>query len=344
MVKLTLITKVDDDNIFLEKNMDTIFKSAQNINLICIHNESSSETVNNNENVMFVDSINKNLFNMFDSEYTLFIDSNKKIKENQLVNIIKKLNKIDVDILMFNIKEKYVKEMKTISRITGPNTFTHEKIKDFIFKIDETVFSKIYRTDFIKNYVDEIDLTNSEQINIKTLLDAKEIVFLNETLYEEKQEYMRYINTNYFKKYVIQQNAILNYLENTIYKDASKNNYIQKLIHKFEDVGIEYKKESYSILRNSFLNLLKNKDNNYFNSLSYRDRKKFEEIIISESIEEYDLLKKVSEDKKSINCMKRYEKILESEENKIKNFNNSLISSNSWKLTKIFRLIRIKWF
>ncbi len=80
------------------------------------------------------------------------------------------------------------------------------------------------------------------------------------------------------------------------------------------------------------------------NSLSNTNRKKFEQIIISESLEEYDLLKKLSEDTKSINYMKRYGKILKSEEEKIKNFNNSLTSSNSWKLTKIFRLIRIKWF
>ena len=80
------------------------------------------------------------------------------------------------------------------------------------------------------------------------------------------------------------------------------------------------------------------------NSLSNTNRKKFEQIIISESLEEYDLLKKLSEDTKSINYMKRYGKILKSEEEKIKNFNNSLTASNSWKLTKIFRLIRIKWF
>ena len=126
---------------------------------------------------------------------------------------------------------------------------------------------------------------------------------------------------------------------------SSKNIFIHKLCDKFDEVGIEYKKESFYLLRNTFLEILENKDiNNFMNSLSNTNRKKFEQIIISESLEEYDLLKKLSEDTKSINYMKRYGKILKSEEEKIKNFNDSLIASNSWKLTKIFRLIRIKWF
>ena len=110
-------------------------------------------------------------------------------------------------------------------------------------------------------------------------------------------------------------------------------------------MGVEYKKVSFHLLRNSFLEILENDTNKDFIScLEYTNRKIFEQIIITESIEEYDLLKKVFDDKKSINYKKRYEKILQSEEKKIKNFNKSLTSSHSWQLTKIFRLIRLKWF
>ena len=72
--------------------------------------------------------------------------------------------------------------------------------------------------------------------------------------------------------------------------------------------------------------------------MNKENRKIFEQIIISETAEEYDLLKKINEDKKRIYFMERYDKILNSERLKIKNFNDSLVSSNSWKLTKIFRL------
>lgn len=344
MVKLTVITKVDDNNIILEKNMDTLLKSTNNIKLIYITNGFSLNS-KNNDKIIVVDSLNEALFNTSDSEYVLFIDSSKVIDENALDIIIERLENNLTDILIFNNNNQYHEDMTTISRITGNTNFTHEKIKYYLLNIDETIFSKIYRKEFLMDYFDEIDLTHSELINIKTLLQAKKISFINEILYKEKQEYMKYIDTEYYNKYVINQKNILNFLKNGIYEDASKNNFIKKLINKFDEVGVEYKKESFHLLRNSFLEILENDTNKDFIScLAYTNRKIFEQTIITESIEEYDLLKKVFGDKKSINYKKRYEKILQSEEKKIKNFNKSLTSSNSWQLTKIFRLIRLKWF
>ena len=345
MVKLTLITKVDENTECLEKNINTVFKSPEDIDLICIGNEFDKTIFNNNNKITIIDSLNNNLLNTLDSEYILFVDSNKKINENVLNSLVTKLETDLVDILMFILNNQSVEDMTIISRITGNTTFTHEKIKDFIFNIDDTIFSKIYKKDFLNNFFNEVDIENTELINIKLLLNAKDISVVNEVLYEEKQEYFEYINTDDYKKYIDSQKNILNFLNETIYISVSKNNFIHKLCDKFEEVGIEYKKESFYLLRNTFLEILENNDkNNFMNSLSNTNRKKFEQIIISESLEEYDLLKKLSEDTKSINYMKRYGKILKSEEEKIKNFNNSLTSSNSWKLTKIFRLIRIKWF
>ena len=83
-----------------------------------------------------------------DSEYILFVDSNKIINENVLNKLITKLETDSVDILMFNLNKQSVEDMTIISRITGNTTFTHEKIKDFIFNIDDTIFSKIYKKEF----------------------------------------------------------------------------------------------------------------------------------------------------------------------------------------------------
>lgn len=107
----------------------------------------------------------------------------------------------------------------------------------------------------------------------------------------------------------------------------------------FEQLSYEIKKQAYSILREDFLNIINSENaEKIVMTLNNENKKKFEQVIISETVEEYDLLKKINEDKQRIYFMERYGKILSSERLKIKKFNNSLVSSNSWKLTKIFRL------
>ena len=153
MVKLTLITKVDENTECLEKNINTVFKSPKDIDLICIGNEFDKTIFNNNNKITFTDSFSNNLLNTLDSEYILFVDSNKIIKENALNSLVTKLETDLVDIIMFNLNNQSVEDMTIISRITGNTTFTHEKIKDFIFNIDDTIFSKIYKKEFLNNFL-----------------------------------------------------------------------------------------------------------------------------------------------------------------------------------------------
>ncbi len=346
MNKIAVVTKVDNENYnCFEKNVQTIINIIPESEIYCITGDTIDKNSLNYENrVIFINSISNELFNDINSGYILFMDSNKELDVNVLNKLIKILQS-NPDVLIFNKNCDYLENMNILSRISGNRMVSHENIKDYLFGIDESIFSKIYKKEFLQNNFDMINIEHSELLNIKTLIEAEKILFVNELLYKEKTEYFNNIGLDYFEKYVKAQNDILKYLKSSIYYLKSKDNYIQKLLNKFNQITFEDKKASYIILRNSFIELLDDKNiTDILDNISKVNRKNFEQVIISESLEEYLLLKNVYEDKQSIEYMKRYSKILESEEKKIKNFNKSLTSSNSWKLTKVFRLIRIKWF
>ena len=165
---------------------------------------------------------------------------------------------------------------------------------------------------------------------------------MNESVYFSYNNNLSETDKQLFNEYISNQEDKLSLFKQM--GDEEKlirafDNYIINLINKYSDLKIANKNEIYPILRHKFIRILKIDENKFLiDNLDMQSRKLFEQVIICESAEEYDLFHKVNEDKKYLNFMGRYKKILTTEEKKIKRFNNSLTSSNSWRLTRIFRL------
>ena len=266
-------------------------------------------------------------------EYILFTDSKHIFSSSAFEEINEKIIQSNADLLMFKSTSSIEsKEERYLSRIVNNKTFTKEKISDKLFDLDVNISTAkdIKIKKLTENY--------EEFIHYKTLMTAEKIFYADTRLYTSQNNKTDNPDESQFREYIITQNSILKLFDKE-YSSQASNNKISKIVGRYEKIPFEYKKTSYEMLRQDFLEILKQDDaDEFISSLTSDNRKKYEQVIISESVEEYELLKRVYEDKKAVNTMKRYDEILESEYKKIKNFNNSLTSSNSWKLTKILRI------
>ncbi len=347
MVKLTIIYKVIDKD------------SEESLNSILQQQFSDFEVISITDSLNLLESMpddrritvyeDNNLTENLDDitakakgDYVLFTDSNHIFSSSALDEINEKIIQSNADLLMFKSTSSCESnEERYLSRIVNNKTFTIEKIKDKLFDLDVSISNKVFRKEFLtaKNIkIKKLTENYGEFIHYKTLMTAEKIFYTDTQLYTSQNDKTGNPDESSFREYIITQNSILKLFDNQ-YSSQAANNKISKTVGRYEKIPAEYKKTSYEILKQDFVEVLKRDDaDEFITSLTSDNRKKYEQVIISDSVEEYELLKRVYEDKKSVNTMKRYNEILESEHKKIKNFNNSLTSSNSWKLTKILRI------
>lgn len=361
MVKLTLLMLVNDDENYLNHSIKSILnQSFSDFELICINQKNTENSLkllsyysNKSEKIVIKQDQKDNLMDFLNEmikesngDYIIVLDSIISLYPTALDEIYKNLVERTVDLLMFNpltSNSQINENIKYLSRITGNTTFNYEKISEIIFDINDSLCNVVFK----KSFLTENNITfNTNVINgfdeffYNSLLNAENIFYLNQNIYERIYQGTNNNNITHFVDYMNRQNNIVElFTQKNILINEVNNNKISKLCSVFDQLSYEIKKEAYTILRDDFLNIINGEyAEKIVMTLNKENRKKFEQIIISETVEEYELLKKINEDKKSIYFMERYEKILNSEKLKIKNFNNSLVSSNSWKLTRIFRL------
>ena len=361
MVKLTLLMLVNDDENYLNESIKSILnQSFSDFELICINLKDTENSLkllsyysNENERIIIrqgqkdtlMDFLNEMIIES-NGDYIMVLDSLVSLYPTALDQIYKNIIEKNVDLLMFHpstSNNQINKNMKYLSRITGNNVFNYQKISEILFEINDSLCNVVFK----KSFLTENDITfNTGVINgldeffYNTLLNAKNIFYLNQNFYETINQGRNNNDSIYFIDYLNRQNNIVNlFTQKNILVSEVNNKKISNSCSVFEQLSYEIKKQAYSILREDFLNIINSENaEKIVMTLNNENKKKFEQVIISETVEEYDLLKKINEDKQRIYFMERYGKILSSERLKIKKFNNSLVSSNSWKLTKIFRL------
>lgn len=270
-------------------------------------------------------------------KYIVFTNSLHILSDDTLKRAYNKSLDKSANILMFNQDNE---ETTIISRLVGEKTFKYDKIKDYLFKIDFSLHNFIYEKEYlIRNNLTFNPIKNNDikVFAYKTIIKADNLIFFDKQLNHKSQ------NNVDLRDYLDNLEEIQNliYLEHDEKLKKDVNNFrINESIKKYESTNIVSKKENFTTLRRNFIKIIQSENSEEFiNTLTKTNRKLLEQVIISDSVEEYELLKKVSEDKNYVNYMKRYEKILQVEHKKISNFNKSLTSSNSWKLTKFLRII-----
>jgi len=212
--------------------------------------------------------------------------------------------------------------------------------------------SKHLFKDYIKTSIDNyLKLNDKNKEHYFNSMKENFIEIISkEGFYEEIMRNTSYKYQKLFEQVIISENYIEFEELREIY-NIQMNNYdlmndITNPIVSLLDYRLTYanksnQKELFDDCKN-FLTEVVSDDSAYeffFNIINYSNQKIFNQIIISENKEEYTLLRKIYDSKMN---MKSYKSTLKNKtENyeKVKDFNNQLINSNSWKLTKIFRKI-----
>ena len=357
MCDMAIIVYVKDSEKYLRESLKSILRqSLENMEIICIYEKSTDNSLSvlNNyskkypnlsvkETEAFSTKDILETIKSVESEYILFVDSSNLIKDNIIKKFYDKIKTNQSDILLFrlnNLKED--RAIKRISQLVGEKSFTPNKIREYCLDVERTLYNRIYRKSFLINQLDLYDMfvQTDDNLTLLSLINSQKISLIDETLYKTGNPSNAIVDDKSFTHYVNSQNIFLNLLNREEYADyriKAINRKFSDIVELYDDVPVKFKKESFKTLRDYCLNYLKERKKN-IDLFTDENRKHFEQIVISESVEEYELLKKVNEEKKSINFMKRYEKIINVEHKKIKNFNDNLRNSRSWKLTSIFRL------
>lgn len=247
---------------------------------------------------------------------------NKKIFEHVIISE----NSIELDLL----RKLYDKQMNNYHLFNSEHLF-----KDYI------------KTN-IENYLKLNDKNKEHYFN--SMKENFIEIISKEGFYEEIMKNTPYKYQKLFEQVIISENYIeFEELRETY--NIQMNNYdlINKItnpIVSLLDYRLTYanksnQKELFDDCKNFLTEVISNNSayEFFFNSINYSNQKIFDQIIISENKEEYTLLRKIYDNKMNLKSYKSTLKDKTEDYEEVKDFNNQLINSNSWKLTKIFRKI-----
>lgn len=356
MLKLSIILSVIESSDNLIDSLNAITKQLNSdVELLLINNKLDEETSmlltvysTKDDGIRVIENSKKTLSSAMnkaiteaDGEYLYFADTNKQLQKSFVENILAALQDSNPEILLFKTKknENDVELMDKVSRIVNDKSFDYEKLGKYFYKLETMPWNKVYN----KNFIRENNLEFNENLNFdyesffyNTFTQAERIRFINQEFIIEDYK------AKTAKKF---ENSINSYIRTLQLDNLDKyelyNSMMQKFKETYDNIPINQKQLSFMILREFAKNILNsNFSTTFLDYLNNENRKIFELIVISENAEEYEILERTYKNSQEVNYLKRYEQVLSMERDKLRNFNNSLISSNSWKLTKVFRIFK----
>ena len=361
MVKLSIIVPVFDHGKSLDKFVDSVLsQKVDDIEIICIGNYSTKSLLEKIKSIQEKDKriiiaetesnktteiLNEGM-DISNGDYLIFSNVKYIFLENSLNSILKIINKESYDILLSKIR--YIDPnnsdnecMEHISRIVTDESFNYEILKDFLSDLTHVPWNKTYKKSFLAEqnikFSDNLH-ENYEVFFFKSMLKAERIMFNKEYILEDEKnpqssiyEVEDYIQTTY------EIEELLDSLNLNEHKEKMLNYKISTLTEKYDKLSANEKVKAFTIIKEDMVKILEDNQESV-DKLAKKERKIFEYIILSHNAEEFDILRKISEENNMKNSNKRYANLLHEEYDKLVKFNNSLTSSNSWKITRIFRL------
>lgn len=326
MVKLTIISNdyINIQNKLEGSNLDNKFEL-----IIKTDNPESFSNIDSKIKTVSAEKTIDEVLNYADGDYILFNNNYEVLENPKLEEVLTLISSKSAEVIIFNQND----DNNVISRFVGLNTFNYKKINEYVFHMDYSINNFIFSKQFLidNNIYDENIIQYISVLKSNKLIFSEDNIntfYINKYDYEHLEDFLNTLNKLY---------GLVEKEEDSELTSKLNNYIIEKAVDEYDKTELVDKKNAFNLLRTTFINIL-NSEKLSSDDLTDVNRKAFEQVIISDSVEEYDLLKKVSKDKLYVNYMKRYEKILQTEHKKIKNFNESLTSSNSWKLTKFLRI------
>lgn len=175
MVKISVVVPIYNVEEFLEECLDSIINQTfKDIEIICIDDGSTDNSLNILKKYSSFDSrirvisqencghaVATNLgITLSKGKYLFLMDSDDILELTAFEELFYYAEEKNVDFLIFQAmnyimdEDRYYKSelysLKKLVNLVGSNIFKYENVKDLIFDIPVTPWSKLYRTEFIK--------------------------------------------------------------------------------------------------------------------------------------------------------------------------------------------------
>lgn len=324
MVEISILLYVHNSGSFLRDSLKSLInQSFQDFEIICIDDESddnSLEILNEyskkNTHIRHI-SIKHQGFSkamnqamaLAEAKYIYVMKPSAYLKFNALEILFKQAEKTNADMIFTDINYQYdtlyynkSDSIYQIQQNLDKEVFYYKDLKNLLFAIDPSLENKFFRLDFIKTYEIKFfeDLKYPEYLFFyNSLLLANKISFLNEFLFEHIKpfEFLKRDDIkieNIFREYGL----ILNEFRELNEFDKYKNNFLElKLsffLREYSRIQEDYKEYFFNILKSDLIDefLSDEFDDTSIEFLSNFNRKIFEQILISENIFEFNLLRK----------------------------------------------------
>ena len=239
--------------------------------------------------------------------------NNMYIDSNMLKNFIKLSQQYSTD---DNYSKTSYKQLKEIEK----NILKEEEIANH--KVD-TLKKEVEYNQKINN-----NILNSNSWKLTKFLrkNSKELILDNDSSISDENQ-----NNNYTKNQKTNYNDID---ENELLKNKLSNH-----IDNYYQSTLNNKKRLFSTIKEEFIEIISDCNNEKsIKLLGNGHRKFFEGILVSENVEEFELLQKIIQKSNKIIKLKDEEENLEKNNTRIIDVNNKLLSSKSWKMTKFLRI------
>lgn len=297
------------------------------------------------------------------------------MEEKDLDFVIFKAISYDEDTKSYYEHDYYT--MSLLHEVVGDSVFHWRDIGNRIFHISVTPWCKLYRHDLIKRSGAKFPLHLIYHDNIffyEILFNSNRLYFYDKFLYTRRVHSSSLVNSHNEKNvHSIETNNLIiktfmdyGYFED--YKYMLYNRKIHLVNFRYQLVKDEFKEYYFTETKKDYVKIIGHeKYEDFYSSLIEVNRALFDNVINSDTHVEYDLRNEISQLKRDkvdleknkknlestntnlqneINSLKKKNKKLNNKNKKLNKkindlnkFNESLLSSNSWKLTKSFRTV-----
>lgn len=376
LVKISIIIPVYNVENFLNECLDSVvYQTLEDIEIICVNDGSTDSSLaileayaKKDGRIKIISQENGGLGNArnvgmkhISGDYVFFIDSDDYIALDALEKLYNNAISNDSDFVLFkiarfdeNYKINYKNPGFALEKyFEGEDfnnfTFTSSQIKPFVLNASFAAWAKLYKKEFLDKYD---DLTFPEKLayedvpfHVKIMLYAEKISFVPEFLYFYRFNSNSIVNTSsntpdIFKICAIVENVLI---EKNYYFKFKNEFDLFKITQILNYILFSDSEEYFKLAKEEFSKINLKNDNLVSKPLENRYRL----VLNSESMSEYEIkehelyiqelkLKNKELTKKYKKLKKQNQKLIK-EKKEVKKLNKSILSSNSWKITKPLR-------
>jgi glycosyltransferase involved in cell wall biosynthesis len=375
MVKVSVVIPVYNVEDYLGECLDSIVnQTLSDIEIICINDGSTDRsleilneyasrddrfTVIDQENGGHAVATNRGM-KLAKGEFLFLMDSDDMLDIHALEETVKVAEERDVDFVIFQAinyymdKDEYVEQenysMNELADFVGDSVFNWKDIKDYIFTITVTPWSKLYKREFIEksNCQFSEGLVFDDNVFFwEVLFSAERITFYRKHLFTRRwhsasstmagnrnfidsieihrliwKTFQRFGTFEEFKERLYKRRVSTGYWRLTAIKKGLKQEYYDK----YKESMLEIKQEDFF---DDFYETIGKRRRLIYDTVLQYDN--YEEVVLT--VDNFDLQRKISK-------LNKKNTKLEKSTKKYEKKNKKILNSRSWKITRPLRNIK----